>query len=191
MARWAWRLVVVTALALSPVAWPATAQAHGDEEQEGYVLIQQALAHLAHDSGPEGVEMALEKTHDALETEDHEGMDVTRAEEAVQALEAGRIDEARTRLEASIAEALRDRPLATGLETGTATVPAELPGRGSLRGGDWVVLALSMTAMGLGAWLAARFRPHESVGALQLLLGSAPTDADRRTRAVPISRPPR
>ncbi len=78
----------------------ATAQAHGDDEsQEGYVLVQQALAHLAHNAGDEGINLAMEKVDDALMTEDQEGVNVAEVEQGMQALEAGQVDEARTLLQ--------------------------------------------------------------------------------------------
>jgi len=191
MTRRAWRLVVV-ALALAPVTLTASAQAHGDDEaQEGYVLVQQALAHLAHDAGPEGIDLAMEKVNDALETEDQEGVDVAEVEQGMHALEAGQVDAARTLLQDSVAEALADLPLATGYETGTGLVPVELPGRGALTSGDWLVLGLSLGVAGLGVWLSVRFRPHESVSALRLLLGTKPVTVDRPRRGIRTARHPR
>jgi len=189
MTRGAWRLVVVAALALAPVMFTATAQAHGDDEaQEGYVLVQQALAHLAHDAGDEGIHLAMEKVDDALETEDQEGVDVDKLEHGMQALEAGQDDQARTLLQDSISEALADRPLATGYETGTGVVPVELPGREPLTGSDWLVLVLSLGVAGLGVWLSVKFRPLESVGALRLLLGTKPVADDRPRRRIRFGR---
>jgi len=189
MTRRAWRLVVVAALALVPVMFTANAQAHGDDEaQEGYVLVQQALAHLAHNAGDEGIHLAMEKVDDALETEDQEGVDVAELEQGMQALEAGQADQARTLLQDSISEALAGRPLATGYETGTSVVPVELPGREPLTGSDWLVLVLSLGVAGLGVWLSVRFRPLESVGALRLLLGTKPVADDRPRRRIRFGR---
>jgi hypothetical protein len=192
MTRGAWRLVVVAALALAPVTLTATAQAHGDDEtQEAYVLVQQALAHLAHNAGLEGIHLAMEKVGDALETEDQEGVDVAEVEQGMHALEAGQADEARTLLQDSIADAVAGRPLATGYETGTSLVPVELPGREPLTGSDWLVLVLSLGVAGLGVWLSVRFRPRESVGALRLLLGTKPVTDDRPSRRIRFGRHPR
>jgi len=192
MTRRAWRLVVVAAFALAPVMFTATAQAHGDDEsQEGYVLVQQALAHLAHNAGDEGIHLAMEKVDDALETEDQEGVDVARVEQGMQALEAGQVDEARTLLQDSISDALTGRPLATGYETGTGVVPVELPGREPLAGSDWLVVALSAGVAGLGVWLSVRFRPHESVSALRLLLGTKAATVNKPRRGIRIGRHPR
>lgn len=192
MIRGTWRLVVVTILALAPVTLTAGAQAHGDDEtQEGYVLVQQALAHLAHDVSSDGIDLAMEKVNDALETEDQEGVDVAEVEQGMHALEADQVDQARTLLQDSITEALAGRPLATGYETGTGVVPVELPGRGPLTGSDWLVLGLSVGVAALGVWLSVRFRPHESVSALRLLLGTKPVTANRPKRRIRIARHPR
>ena len=65
--------------------------------------------------------------------------------------------------------------------TGTGLVPDELPGRDPLDGGDWLVLGLSLEVCALGVWLSISFRPHESMSALRMLLGTEPADT-RRTR---------
>jgi hypothetical protein len=175
MTRLTGRLIVVAALTLASVAWPGTAHAHGDDEAtEGYVLVQQALAHLAHDTSAEGIDLAMEKVNDALETDDQEGVDVAELQRGMDALQAGDVGRARAMLEHSIAAALAGRPLATGYETGTGLVPWELAGRGALGIGDGLLLGLSVALAAVGAWLSVRFRPHDSVGALRLLLGSKP-----------------
>jgi hypothetical protein len=192
MARGVWRVVAVAALALAPVTLTATAQAHGDDEtQEAYVLVQQALAHLAHDAGPEGIDLAMEKVNDALETEDQEGVDVAGVEQGMHALEAGDVDQARTLLQNSIADAVAGRPLATGYETGTSLVPPKLPGRGPLTGSDWLVLGISVGVAALGVWLSVRFRPSQSVSALRLLLGTKPVTVNRPRPRIRIARHPR
>lgn len=184
MAGRSWRLLVVATVALGPVIWAPSAQAHDeDEAQEGYVLVQQALAHLVHDSGPEGVEMAVEKVGDALETEDQEGVDVAGVQAGMAALDAGRVDEARELLQDSVTEALEHLPLATGYETGTRVVSPELAGRGPLGGGDWTVLLVSAAVGGLGVWLSVRFRPRESVGELRQRLGPRPATSGEPGRS--------
>ena len=174
MTRTTWRLVVVAALILAPMTVTAAAHGHEDETNEGYQLVQQALAHLAHDTTSRGIDLAIEKVSDALETDDQEGVDVAGVRRGMQRLEAGRVGQARTLLQDSITAALADQPLATGFETGTGLVPAELPGRGSLGVGDGVLLVLSLAVAGVGVWLSVRFRPHDSVSALRLILGAGP-----------------
>lgn len=174
------RLALLAAFVLAPVTLATASQAHGDDEsQEGYVLVQQALAHLAHGTGMDAVDAAMEKLHDALDAEDQEDVDVAEVRQGMTALEAGRVDEARTLLDGAIADAFVGRPLATGYQTGTSVVAPTLDGRGPLRGTDWLVLALCASVTGLGVWLSVRFRPHESVSALRLMLGAGPTQADR------------
>ena len=137
--------------------------------------------------------MAMEKVDDALETEDHEGVDVAEVRQGMAALEAGDVDEARVLLQDSITEALAERPLATGYETGTGLVPPVLSGRDAFGGGDWVVLLASIAVVGVGVWLSVRFRPHESVSALRLLLGTTPDNSggSKRTTSTQITRHPR
>jgi hypothetical protein len=153
-----------------------SAHAHGDETDEGYLLVQQALAHLAHDTSPAGIHLAMEKVNDALETDDQEGVDVAEVRQAIDGLEAGRVDHARGLLQDSITVALADQPLATGYETGTRVVSVQLPGRDPLGVGDWLLLGLSVVVTGAGVWLSVRFRPHDDVSALRLLLGGANPD---------------
>lgn len=171
---------LVAMLAASSPAW-----AHGEgETTEGYLLVQQALGHLAHDSSMTGIDLAMEKVNDALETKDQEGVDVELLNEGKAALENGHADQARTLLQASIQGAIDDLPPATGNQTGTHTVTPELEGRSSLRPQDWVLLAGSALLLALGVWLAFVFRPHEPVRALRAHLaapGAASSDRDRKT----------
>ncbi|HET7399392.1 MAG TPA: hypothetical protein VFJ94_12810 [Intrasporangium sp.] len=168
------RLVLVVALVLVGLvggAGSALADEPG-ETHEGYLLVQQALAHLAHDPGPTGIEMAVEKADDALAAEDQKGVDLDGVKRAKVALESGRVDEARTLLQASITDAVRALPPARGNDTGTTVVLPEQPGRGSLDGQDWGFLVSSVVVLLLGLVLAVRFRPRDSVGELRRRLGS-------------------
>ena len=162
-----WVVFLTALLSASPV-W-------ADEPGEtdvGYLLVQQALGHLAHDTTDAGVELALEKVDDALNTEDQEGVDVAELQRARAALEAGDVAQGRTQLTESISEALSQLPPATGEETGTTTVPRALPGGGALSGSDWVLLVVSVLLMGLGGGLAWHFRPKDNVRHLRAQLGS-------------------
>lgn len=176
--RLAARLAAGAALALVAL-WTVTpsASAHGDEETTvGYVLVEQALGHLAHDTSSSGIELAMEKVQDALDTKDQEGMSVAEVEQAMRALESGDASTARRLLQDSIKTALARQPRATGNETGTTKIVPELHGRTGFGGQDWLFLLVSIVAVVAGTWLAVVFRPHESVGVLRSLLGSPAVD---------------
>lgn len=159
----------------APAAW-----GHGEgESTEGYVLVQQALGHLAHDTSMLGVDLAMEKLDDALETDDQEGVDVAELEQGMAVLEAGDIGQARMLLQDSIEQATSALPPATGMQTGTREVALELPGRPDLRAQDWVLLAASALTLVLGAWLAFLFRPPDTIRALRTRLDSTRVPADR------------
>src|SRR5665811_1346884 len=98
------------------------------ETTEGYLLVQQALGHLAHDTTSGGIAFAMEKTDDALSTEDQEGVDVAELQEAMAALEAGQAEQGRALLQRSISGAISQLEPATGEETGTTVVLSPLPG---------------------------------------------------------------
>ena len=168
--------LVVAAMTLVP----ARAFAHGgDETEEGYLLVQQALGHLAHETNDEGIALAAEKVDDALATKDNDGVNVAEVRRAATALAAHRPAAARALLQDSIQEALNGLPPATGNMTGTTVVMPAMPGRsGGLHGQDVVFLITSLTLGGLGAFLAYRFRPEDSVRVL------------RRRLSPPASEPP-
>lgn len=173
-----------TLFALFTVTAPASA--HGDDETtEGYLLVQQALGHLAHDASSVGIDLAMEKVQDALDTEDQEGVSVPELEQGMAALEAGDVPQARALLEGSIKTALAALPPATGNQTGTTTIVPELAGRSGFGGQDWLFLLASIVSIVAGVWLAFLFRPHDSIGVLRSLLGPPPADpasvpADKR-----------
>ncbi len=177
-------LLVVVAIALLGVSTAAVpASAHGtDESKEGYVLVQQALGHLAHDGGHVGMDAAMEKIDDALAAEDHDGVDVAEVQRAKQALESEQIDQARTLLQNSITQALADLPAATGEMTGTKQVLTPLPGRDGLAGRDWVFLAASAALLLIGFGLAGWYRPADTIGDLRRLL-VGPTARHEREQA--------
>ncbi len=161
--------VTLVLLGFVLAAPPASADEPG-ETDVGYLLVQQALGHLAHDTTAEGLEVVVEKVADALETEDQEGVDVPTLRQAMAALEGDDVEEARSLLQDSIAEALHNRPPAVGMDTGTTIVRTELEGRSGLAGEDWAFLAVSVGALLLGAWLTVRFRPHDSIRTLRTQL---------------------
>lgn len=169
------RAGTATALLLAGLllAGAAPASAHGEgETAEGYVLVQQALGHLAHDTSRQGVMLAMEKVDDALATQDQEGVNVAELTQAQQALDAGRVAEGRDLLGKSIDEALSSLPPATGEQTGTRLVPGAMSGRGDLRPGDWGLVVGGMLMAALGLLLAFRYRPTQNVPSLRAQLGA-------------------
>lgn len=168
----AWRLVasLVAVVGLLAVLAPTqTAFARDDEHEteQGYLLVQQALSHLAHDTSPTGIDLALEKVDDALATQSQKGVDVAEVQRGMRALEATHVDQARELLQSSIGEALSRQPAATGYETGTTVVDSALPGRAGLTGQDLGLLIGSAATVLLGLVLAYRFRPRDSVRKLR------------------------
>lgn len=151
---------------------PAWADAPG-ETTKGYLLVQQALGHLAHDTTKEGFMLAMEKVDDALETKDQAGVDVAQLQQARAALEAGQLAESRTLLQNSITVAVSQLKVATGLESGTTIVLLPLERRGSLNGQDWGFLLASLLVLGLGLVLSWRFRPEENIRELRQNIDSS------------------
>ena len=152
-------LAVLLMFALAP---PASADGEG-ETDVGYLLVQQALGHLAHDTSHEGMALAMEKVEDALVTENQDGVDVATLEEAKNALEDEQVDTARTLLQASIRDALDDLPPATGEETGSTVIVPALDTREGISGSDWSFIGVSVLALMAGVLLAFRFRPADTV----------------------------
>ncbi|MEP7056087.1 MAG: hypothetical protein ABI912_12670 [Actinomycetota bacterium] len=152
------------------VAW-----AHGGgETEEGYLLVQQALGHLAHDTSASGIDLAMEKISDTLSTKDQEGVNVAEVEQAKAALESADVPRGRTLLQHSISEAISQLKPATGEETGTTVVLEPLRVRGSFAGGEWSVLVLSMLLLVVGVALAYRYRPRENMHELHRRLDPIP-----------------
>jgi len=169
--------VLVASLALFGlfgVAPPASAHG-GNESNEAYVLVLQALGHLAHDTGHEGMDLAMEKIDDALAAEDQDGVAVTEVKQAKQALEAEQIGLARTLLQSSIKVALSQLGPARGEQTGTTVVVPALAGREGLSGRDWGFLGASLIFLLIGLGLAYRFRPVDTVGELRQRAGLSET----------------
>lgn len=160
-------LGVVFAAVMVAISSATPAWAHGgDESQEGYLLVQQALAHLAHDSGHTGVMDAMEKVDDALAAKDHDGVNLAELNQAMMALEADHVVRARALLQHCISEAVSELKPAVAEETGTSVVMLPVRGRGALNGGDWGFLTGSAVALLAGLALAARFRPARRLRAL-------------------------
>lgn len=173
-------IMVAASMASVSPAW-----AHGNgETKEGYMLVQQALGHLAHDTGQDGVMAAMEKVDDALATQDQEGVNVVELKQARAKLDAGQVEQGRALLGQSISQALDGLMPATGEQTGTKLVAGELPGRGALTGRDWFFLAAAVLLLVGGAGLVVRYRPPDNVRALRRRLQPG---ADPPGAAPPVS----
>ena len=164
--RLAVTVILLALLGGAVVAQPASAHG-GDAGTEGYVMVQQALGHLFHDSGPVGTADALMKIDEALAAADQEGVSVAEVRQAKTALEAGKTAEARVLLQGSITEAVAALKPAIGEETGTRVMLGPLPPRGTLSGTDWAFLVLSLLVALVGAVLAILFRPRQDVRELR------------------------
>ena len=172
-----WRTILpalVLGFAAVLPAQPASADGE-DETTVAYVLIQQALGHLAHGTSHVAMDQAMEKIDDALDTTDNTGVDLALVKQAQTALEAEDIDQARTLLEQSIQVAITELPPATGAQTGTKLVVLPLRGRGGLTGQDWTFGTVSLVLLLAGAALAFRFRPHDTVRQLRISLAGGPS----------------
>ena len=173
-------VVVVGGLTSASPAW---ADAPGETEV-GYLLVQQALGHLAHDKTSSGVELSMEKIADVLKTQDNAGVNIAEVQQAKAALEAGQVVQGQALLQRSITEAMSKLAPATGEETGTKVVADPLPGRGALGGTGLLFLAGSVLLLLLGGGLAYRFKPADTVGQLRGRLG---TPTYQKTAAQPVT----
>jgi hypothetical protein len=176
--RQVWKsLLLVVALLFGGLLSASPAWSHGnDETMEGYLLVQQALGHLAHTVGSEGIMPAMEKIDDALKAKDQEGVNIVELRQAKSLLEAGQIRQSQTLLQQSISQAISQFKPATGEQTGTTIVLNPLPGRSALTNTDRGFLIVSIFLLLLGLALAWLFRPPENIRELRQKL-SAPLDA--------------
>lgn len=166
-------LLVVCLVFFASAASTTSAWAHGaGETTEGYVLVQQALGHLAHDSGHAGVEAAMEKIHDALSTTDQSGVDVAEVKRAETALTADHIEQARSLLQHSILVATGSLGPAVGEQTGTTVVLLPMAGRGALDAAQWVLGFVSLLMILAGVAVAFRFRPQDNLTQLRRRLST-------------------
>ena len=175
------RVVIVTVVLVGSIlAAPAAAGDEPGETDVGYLLVQQALGHLAHDSSAEGIEVAMEKVVDAMETDNQEGVDVPTLERGMAALETGDVKGSRRLLQESITEAMHNQQPATGMQSGTTIVRPELPGRSGVTAEAWAFLAAALIAVLLGAWLTFRFRPRDSIRGLRTRLAGSDDSSSQR-----------
>ena len=160
-------LLVLVLFVLSPgFAW-----AHGeDENASAYDLVRQAIALIV--NTPDDHEAIEDKVHDALEAEDTSKVTLSHVQQAMDALDADNMDQARRKLEAAIGARVytgRADPVPigepappTGAETGTVAAVDGIPGRAALSGGDWVLIVISILGGAAGVVLAIRPRPPVS-----------------------------
>lgn len=161
-------LVVV----LSALASPASADGAG-ATLPGYVLIQQALGHLAGDTGEMGVAAAAAAAvDDAVAAPDLQGVDLAQVKQARAALQAHQVTAARALLQQSITGALSRLGPATGEQTGTTSVLTPLPGRAGLTGQDWGFGVIALLLAVAGIVLALRFRPADNLSQLRRRLSA-------------------
>jgi hypothetical protein len=156
---------------LAALASPALAH-EGDSDQAS-VLVLQAVGLIV--NKPDDMDAISDKISDALNAPKKEGVDLAQVQAAKDALDKGDMDQVRTLLQQSL-QGGAPMQAAAGEETGTTVVHDPLNPRGHLAGGDWVLLAISVLALALGAWLAVRYRPHESVRVLRRQLATPPSD---------------
>jgi hypothetical protein len=154
------------------VLFPGFAWAHGeDENAPAYDLVRQAIALIV--NTPDDHEAIEDKVHDALEAEDTSRVTLSYVQQAMDALDADNMDQARSELEAAIGARVYTGPAdpvpiggpappPTGADTGTVAAVDGIPGRAALSGGDRVLIVVSVVAGAAGVLLAIRPRPHES-----------------------------
>ena len=176
------RLLAVATL-VGGLSLPQVAFAHGDEEEvparEG---VLQAIAYVV--NTPDDVDMITDKLNDAKDSTDQAGVDITKVDQAMKALDAKNMPLVRTLLEQSIGakvdltgldvrHVLQVPPglsavsLATGQQAGTQVVTDEMPGRGSLSGEDAALIGIAAVVAAGGVLLSIRFRPEHSIHALR------------------------
>lgn len=159
-------LVVAATAAL---AMPA--QAHeAEKSMKATDLVRQCIALIVNE--PDKHDMALDKMNDALNSKFQSGVYVDYILQAVTAEKAGDSHRARALLEASIGakphiSGVDPAPIrqlsvqpAVGAEAGVgiATDPMELTAE--FTGTNLALLAASVIAIALGAWMAIRIRPR-------------------------------
>lgn len=183
---WPSRVLAVLALA-GALSLPQVAFAHGDEEAvPARQSVLEAIAYVV--NTPDNMDMITDKLKDAQDSQDKAGVDIAEVKQAVTALSAGNMPQVRALLEQSIGAkvdltglnvrhvlqvpaGLASVSLATGQQAGTQVVTDEMPGRGSLTGGDTTLLVIAALAAAGGALLSTKFRPEHSIHDLRRRAG--------------------
>jgi hypothetical protein len=171
----------------------APAWAHGDK---AYTLVREAIALMV--NKPSAHDAILDKINDALQAKDKSNVDMPLVAQAKDAFLAGDGHKAQALLEQSIGAQVHtstaepmpintpppspgasSEPMPPMAEASAspAAAMADLPGRGSLGGGDWVLIVVSLLVGVGGILLAARLRPH-----LSRHLAARPADGTETAR---------
>ena len=137
----------IVLMALLLVITPAKAWADGNEDR-AYDLVRQAIALIV--NTPADVDAITDKIDEALSAKDQSQVQIPLVQQAKDALARGNLHRVRALLEKSIG--------ARG--SGRIAAVEAMPGRGSLSGGDWVMLGLSVLVGVVGIVAAAVLRPR-------------------------------
>jgi len=176
-------LVATGLLAAGTIVTAPAVLAHGGESiPSSSEAVRQAIAYIVND--PRNMDAIKDKVGDSLEAEDTTGVNLAVVKQALVAVEANHMMQARTLLERAIG-ARSDmagtdmRPilqvprgsssvsLAVGEDTETSVVTDELPGRGGLTGADITLLVLAALMAVAGVLLSVRLRPPDSIRTLR------------------------
>lgn len=138
---------VIVLMALLLVITPARAWADENGDR-AYDLVRQAIALIV--NTPADVDAISDKIDAALSAKDQSQVQIPLVQQAKDALARGNLHRVRALLEKSIG--------ARG--SGRIAAVEAMPGRGSLSGGDWVMLGLSVFVGVVGIVAAAVLRPR-------------------------------
>lgn len=158
------------AAATALLALPAQAHA-GEKTMKATDLVKQGIAFIVNE--PDHPESALDKMKDAIDSEDQKGVDIDFVKQAQTAEKAGDTHKARALLEASIGAKphisgvdpapigeISVQPPAVGAEAGVGIATDPLQPAAEFSGTNLALLAASLIAIALGAWMAFRMRPR-------------------------------
>jgi hypothetical protein len=176
-------VILLALVLLIIVLRAAPAFAHGgDDPKDALDAVRQAIAYIVNEPG--NMEMITDKVGDAIESQDQTGVDVALVKQAQAAVARNNMTAARVLLERAIGAASdltgtdvqpilqvpagqSAAPLATGEQTGTNVVSNPMPGRAGLTGADWALLGVAGLLAAIGAALARRWRPADSLRQLR------------------------
>lgn len=169
MKRLASTLLTMGFVVVASGALVVPAQAHaGEKTIKATNLVKQGIAYIINE--PDHPDSALDKMKDALDSTDTSGVFLDYVKQAQTAEKAGDIHKARALLEASIGakphiSGVEPAPIgeltvqpAMGAEAGSAVAIDPLMMSAEFTGGNIALLAASLIAIALGAWMAFRMR---------------------------------